>query len=89
MIDQAKAQVLSSKASSVRAIADFDRAQTLARQEFGSVQRLDQARADRDQSLAAVKAAEAAQALAEANLTVLNAQVRGGRRRARRAADER
>ncbi len=76
VIDQAKAQVLSSKASSVRAIADFDRAQTLARQEFGSVQRLDQARADRDQSQAAVKAAEAAQASAEANLTVLNAQVR-------------
>ena len=76
VIDQAKAQVLSSKASSVRATADFDRAQTLARQEFGSVQRLDQARADRDQSQAAVKAAEAAQASAEANLTVLNAQVR-------------
>ena len=76
VIDQAKAQVLSSKASAVRATADFDRAQTLARQEFGSVQRLDQARADRDQSQAAVKAAEAAQASAEANLTVLNAQVK-------------
>jgi membrane fusion protein (multidrug efflux system) len=75
-IEQAKAQVLSVKASLVRASADFERAQTLARQEFGSVQRLDQARADRDQGQAAVKAAEAAELLAEANLAVLNAQVK-------------
>ena len=39
MIDQAKAQVLSVKASLVRTTADFERAQTLARQEFGSQQR--------------------------------------------------
>jgi membrane fusion protein (multidrug efflux system) len=76
LIDQAKAQVLSTKASLVRAMADFDRAQTLAKQEFGSQQRLDQALAERDQARAAVKAAEAAQASAEANLAVLNAQVR-------------
>ncbi len=76
VIEQAKAQVLSAKASSVRAAADFERAQTLARQEFGSMQRLDQARADRDQSQAAVKAAEAAQASAEANLAVLKAQAK-------------
>ncbi|MGO9485378.1 MAG: HlyD family secretion protein [Rhodomicrobium sp.] len=76
LIEQAKAQLLSTKAGVVRATADFDRAQTLARQEFGSQQRLDQARADRDQALAAVKAAEAAQLSAEANLAVLNAQVK-------------
>jgi membrane fusion protein (multidrug efflux system) len=76
LIDQAKAQVLSTKASLVRATADFDRAQTLAKQEFGSQQRLDQARADRDQAHASVKASEAAQASTEANLAVLNAQVR-------------
>jgi membrane fusion protein, multidrug efflux system len=76
LIEQAKAQVLSVQASSVRASADFERAQTLAKQEFGSQQRLDQARADRDQSQAAVKAAEAAQLSAEANLAVLNAQVK-------------
>ena len=76
LIDQAKAQVLSTKASLVRATADFDRAQTLAKQEFGSQQRLDQARADRDQAQASVKASEAAQASAEANLAVLNAQVK-------------
>ncbi len=76
VIEQAKAQVLSAKASLVRASADFERAQTLARQEFGSVQRLDQARADRDQGQAAVKSAEAAELSAEANLAVLNAQVK-------------
>ena len=76
LIDQAKAQVLSTKASLVRATADFERAQTLAKQEFGSQQRLDQARADRDQAHASVKASEAAQASTEANLAVLNAQVR-------------
>jgi membrane fusion protein (multidrug efflux system) len=76
LIEQAKAQLLSSKASLVRAMADFDRAQTLARQEFGSQQKLDQARAERDQAQASVKAAEAAQLSAEANLSVLNAQVK-------------
>ena len=76
VIEQAKAQLASTKASLVRASADFERAQTLAQQEYGSKQRLDQARADRDQGQAAVKAAEATQLSAEANLTVLNAQVK-------------
>ena len=76
MIDQAKAQVASVKASLVRASADFERAQTLAQQEYGSKQKLDLARAERDQGQAAVRAAEAAQASTEANLTVLNAQVK-------------
>ena len=40
------------------------------------MQRLDQARADRDQGQAAVKSAEAAELSAEANLAVLNAQVK-------------
>jgi len=73
VIEQAKAQVASMKAGLVRALADFERAQTLAQQEYGSKQKLDLARADRDQGQAAVKAAEAAQLSAEANLTVLNA----------------
>jgi membrane fusion protein (multidrug efflux system) len=76
VIGQAKAQVLSAKAGLVRAGADFERAQELAQKEFGSKQRLDQARADRDQGQAAVKAAEAAELSAEANLAVLNAQVK-------------
>ena len=76
VIDLAGAQVLSVQATAVRAAADFERAQTLAKQEFGSQQRLDQARADRDQSQASVKAAQAARASAEANLAVLNAQAK-------------
>ena len=76
VIDQAKAQVASMKASLVRSSADFERAQTLAQREFGSKQRLDQARADRDQGQAAVRAAEAAEVSAKANLTVLNAQAK-------------
>ncbi len=75
-IEQAKAQVLSAKAASLRADADFQRAQTLAQREFGSVKALDQARADRDQMQASVQGAEAAQLAAEANLAVLNAQVK-------------
>ena len=76
VIEQAKAQVASMKASLVRASADFERARTLAQREFGSQQKLDQARADRDQGQAAVKAAEAAEVSAQANLTVLNAQTK-------------
>ena len=76
VIDQAKAQVASMKASLVRASADFERAQTLAQREYGSQQKLDQARADRDQGQAAVRAAEAAQVSVQANLTVLNAQTK-------------
>ncbi len=37
MIEQAKAQVQSAKAASLRAGADFQRAQTLAQQQFGSI----------------------------------------------------
>lgn len=76
LIAQAKAQLQSAKASLARASADFERAQTLARQEYGSIQRLDQARADKDQGEAGVKAAEAQVASSEATLAVLNAQVK-------------
>jgi membrane fusion protein, multidrug efflux system len=76
VIEQAKAQLASAKAGQTRASADFERAQELAQKEFSSRQRLDQARADRDQGQASVKAAEAAQASAEANLSVFAAQVK-------------
>ena len=76
VIEQAKAQIASVKAGLVRASADFERARDLAQKEFGSKQKLDQARADRDQGQAAVASAEAAQGLAEANLSVLAAQVK-------------
>lgn len=51
---------------------------------FATPQRLDQARADRDRSIAAVTGAEAAAATAQANLAVLRAQ----RAEAERARDE-
>jgi len=76
IIEQAKAQVASAKASLVRAEADFVRAEELAQKDFGSKKTLDQARADRDQTQASVKAAEAAQLSTEANLLVLSAQVK-------------
>jgi membrane fusion protein (multidrug efflux system) len=75
VIEQAKAQVVSAQAGQTRAQADFDRAQALASRDFGSKQTLDQARAERDQAAAAVSAAHAARLSAEANLSVLNAQV--------------
>ena len=75
VIEQAKAQVDSAKAGLVRAEADFERAQTLASKDYGSKQRLDQARAERDQGDASLKAAEASVLSAEANLAVVLAQV--------------
>jgi membrane fusion protein (multidrug efflux system) len=75
LIEQAKAQVASAQAGLVRAIADFERAETLAQSSFGSKQTLDQARATRDQAQAGVASAQAAQLSAEANLAVLNAQI--------------
>jgi membrane fusion protein (multidrug efflux system) len=75
-IEQAKAQVASTQANLVRTIADFERAQTLADREFGTRKTLDQARADRDQGQASVRASQAAELLAEASLAVLDAQVK-------------
>ena len=75
VIAQAKAQVTSAQAGLVRANADFDRAQILAKSSYGSQQTFDQARASRDQAVASVEAARAAQLSTEANLAVLNAQV--------------
>jgi membrane fusion protein, multidrug efflux system len=75
VIAQAKAQVSSAEAGLVRADADFERAQTLARSSYGSQQTFDQARASRDQAQASVEAAKAAQLSAQANLSVMNAQV--------------
>ncbi len=75
VIEQAKAQVISAQAGLTRASADFDRAQTLAQSQFGSKQTFDQARAERDQAQAGVTSAQAAELSAQANLSVLNAQV--------------
>ncbi|MFD1333499.1 biotin/lipoyl-binding protein, partial [Methylopila musalis] len=51
---QAKAQQVSAGADRGRAASDYDRAQQLARSSYGSRQTLDQAKADRDRTAAAV-----------------------------------
>jgi membrane fusion protein (multidrug efflux system) len=77
----ARAQVTSSEADVLRASLEYDRADKMAAMNFGSQQRLEQARADRDRTIAskaaavaAVASAEAAVNGAKANLDVLAAQ---------------
>ena len=88
IIDQAAAQVASTaaqlksaEADVARAALEYDRSFKLAQTNFGSQQRLEQATADRDRTVAAVAAAKASQASAaaalegaKANLDVLKAQ---------------
>ncbi|WP_020180810.1 HlyD family secretion protein [Methylopila sp. M107] len=71
---QAKSQVDSANADSARAAADFDRAQQLAKSNYGSRQSLDQATADKLRSAASVEAAKAGVTSAQANRDVLTAQ---------------
>jgi membrane fusion protein (multidrug efflux system) len=73
-IAQATAQLVANRADLARAEADYQRADSLARRDFGSKQQLDQARADRDRAQAAVTGGEAAIAAAKANLAVVKAQ---------------
>jgi membrane fusion protein (multidrug efflux system) len=73
-IDQARAQVAAAQADAVRAVQAFDRANTLAKSSYGTQVALDQARADRDRTAAAVRSAAAAVDLTKANLAVLKAQ---------------
>ena len=73
-IDQAKAMLQSAKADAVRYGAEFERADALVRSSYGTQQRLDQARADRDRSVAAVANATAAVTAAQAAMDVLQAQ---------------
>jgi len=77
----ARAQVNAAEADVQRSSLEFDRASKLAQENYGSQQRLEQARADRDKMIAskvaavsAVATAEAAVAGAKANLDVLSAQ---------------
>jgi membrane fusion protein (multidrug efflux system) len=76
MIAQAKAQLLAAQADATRAASEMDRTIKLVQSSFGTQQRLDQARADRDRTNAAVQQAEAAIASAYANLAVLDGQKR-------------
>ena len=84
VIAQARAQLLSAKADAVRAASEFTRSDALARSDFGTKQRLDLARADRDRTAAAVTSAEAAIVSAQAASGVIEAQ----RVEALRARDE-
>jgi membrane fusion protein (multidrug efflux system) len=77
----AAAQVKSAQADVDRAALEYDRSYKLAQTNFGSQQRLEQATADRDRTVAAAAAAKAGQASAaaafdgaRANLDVLKAQ---------------
>ncbi len=80
-VDSAAAQVKSAEAEVERAALEHDRSLKLAQTNFGSQQRLEQATADRDRTVAALAAAKASQASAaagldgaKANLDVLRAQ---------------
>nr|WP_245422003.1 HlyD family secretion protein [Alsobacter soli] len=79
-LGQARAQQAAAEAEQTRAAADFARAQALAASDFGSKQRLDQARADRDRAVASVESAKAAIASAEAGVSVAKAQQGEARR---------
>ena len=74
VIEQARAQVSAAKADATRAALEFTRSDALARSDFGTKQRLDQARADRDRTAAAVLSADAAVVSAQAALAVIEAQ---------------
>ncbi|KQP42873.1 hemolysin D [Methylobacterium sp. Leaf104] len=71
---QASAQIDANKADAVRAAADYARQQQLEKVDFVAKARIEQARADRDRTEAAVKGAEASLVAMRANVEVLRAQ---------------
>ncbi|MDE2363965.1 MAG: HlyD family secretion protein [Hyphomicrobiales bacterium] len=73
-VAQAHAQQAASRADQIRAASEFDRAQALLARNFATPQRVEQARADRDRTTAAMSGANAAATAAESNLSVLKAQ---------------
>ena len=72
--EQAKAQLASADAALKRAGLDFDRQQTLSTKGFASRAAFEVSEASRDQSLAAVKSAQAADDAARDNVEVTKAQ---------------
>ena len=74
-VAQMAAQIDATKADAVRALADYNRA-TQMQADYVAKSRLDQAKADRDRTDAAVKGAEAGLIAAKANVAVLHAQQR-------------
>jgi membrane fusion protein (multidrug efflux system) len=73
-VEQAKAQLASAQAVSVRTESELKRQQELAGKQFASRQTLEQAQSNRDQAVAAVQSAQAALDAANANVDVLSAQ---------------
>jgi membrane fusion protein (multidrug efflux system) len=74
VIEQARAQLASAEADAVRAASEYERANNLLRTFNATPQRVEQARADRDRTTAAVTSARAAISGATATLAVLQAQ---------------
>lgn len=73
-LEQAQAQQVSAQAGVTRAVADFERANSLAAKSFGSQATLDAATAARDQARASLGSAQAGVTAAQANIEVLKAQ---------------
>ena len=73
-VDQAKAMLTSAKADATRLSAEYGRADSLMQSSYGTQQRLDAARADRDRANATVANAQAAVTSAEAAIDVTRAQ---------------
>jgi membrane fusion protein (multidrug efflux system) len=73
-VDEAKAQLASAQAGATRAELELKRQQDLASRNFASRQTLEQAQANRDQSVASVQGGQAALESAQANVDVLKAQ---------------
>jgi membrane fusion protein, multidrug efflux system len=73
-VEQAKAQLASTQAGTTRMQLELDRQNKLAAQDFASRQTLEQAQANRDQSIAAMQGAQAALDSATANVDVLKGQ---------------
>jgi membrane fusion protein, multidrug efflux system len=73
-VAQTAAQIDAAQADAARAAADFERQQQLAKSDFASRARFDEAKADRDRTQAAVMSAQAAHTAAKANVDVLSAQ---------------
>src|SRR5947209_11267325 len=73
VIEQARAQLASAEADALRAASEYERANNLLRTFNATPQRVEQARADRDRTAAAVTSARAAITSATASLAVLQA----------------
>ena len=78
-VEQTKAQLASAEAALKRAGLDFDRQQTLSTKGFASRAAFEVSEASRDQGIAAVKSAQAADDAARDNVEVTKAQQAEGR----------